>query len=407
MTRQLSVASICRILPNPGDPSAGFFVWQRLQAMARIARLTVLQPVPHFPLVRPLPGWAQSPGHDANGLPVRHVPMFYLPGIMKSLDGYWLYRAMLKTLGGLKRTGNLDCVDAHFGYPDGVGSLLVARKIGAPVVVTLRGLEADYLEKPAIGRQLRFMLEQADGCICVSHFLQDLALRHGASPDRVTVVHNAIDRDLFHPGDQAASRRKCGLPEGIPVIVSVGHLIAGKRHHVLIDAFAEFLRRHADARLLIVGGPAYEPEYPDQLRRQIERLGISAAVDLVGKTPVDQVAELLRAADIFALATRREGCCNAVLEALACGLPVVTTPAGDNRYFVRDGENGFIVPIDDAAALAQGLLAAQGHGGFSRQRIAARLEVGSWTDVALQAMTFIAERVAASQGGEAAAVAGG
>jgi glycosyltransferase involved in cell wall biosynthesis len=58
---------------------------------------------------------------------------------------------------------------------------------------------------------------------------------------------------------------------------------------------------------------------------------------------------------VFALATSREGCCNAILEALAAGRPVVTTPAGDNAHFVRDGVNGCIVPIDDAAATAAAL----------------------------------------------------
>lgn len=399
MVSRLSIASICRILPGPGDPSSGLFVWQRLKAMAQFADVTTIQPIPNFPVLAPLPAWAKMPDHDAGGLHVTHAPMFYVPKILKSLDGLWLYRSVLRSLDRLRRAGKLDCVDAHFGYPDGVGALLAARKVGAPVIVTLRGLEADYLEKPVIGQQLRYMMKNADGCVCVSHFLKDLAVDHGARSEKLTVIHNAIDRSVFHPADKSESRQKCGIPDDVPVVVSVGPLISGKRHHVLISAFAEFLKHHANARLLIVGGPAYEPDYPDRLMSQVASLCIEKSVYFVGKSSMQKVANLLQAADIFALATRREGCCNAVLEALACGLAVVTTPAGDNCHFVNDGVNGFIVPIDDEVALAQGLLNAHAATGWDGQRISRDLDVGDWELVGSRVLAFIDECIARRQEG--------
>jgi glycosyltransferase involved in cell wall biosynthesis len=119
-------------------------------------------------------------------------------------------------------------------------------------------------------------------------------------------------------------------------------------------------------------------------------------VTILGVVDQPRVADWLAAADVFALGTEREGCCNAVLEALAVGTPVVTTPVGDNGVFVRDGANGFIVPVDDVDALAHGLERALRHGQWDRVSISKDLlaQVGSWADVAAQVLGFFRSRLA-------------
>jgi teichuronic acid biosynthesis glycosyltransferase TuaC len=108
------------------------------------------------------------------------------------------------------------------------------------------------------------------------------------------------------------------------------------------------------------------------------------------------VVEWLRAADVFALATEREGCCNAVLEALATGVPVVTTPAGDNAQYVKPGQNGLLVPIGDSAALAAALAQALASHAWNAAEISRSLHsaVGNWTDVATRVLQFFSQRLA-------------
>jgi glycosyltransferase involved in cell wall biosynthesis len=210
------------------------------------------------------------------------------------------------------------------------------------------------------------------------------------------VIHNAIDGDLFSRGDRAAARVRLGLRGDFPLVVSVGRLVSGKRHHVLIEAFAQLRRNVPETELVIVGAPSFEPQYPARLRRQVQLLGLEGAVRFTGDVPQAQVVDWLRAANVFALLSAREGCCNAVLEALAVGIPVVATAAGDNAKFVRSDVNGAIVPFDDVSAAMRSLAAVVSRRDWNAEGISAALsaQVGSWRVVAGRVVEFFHEMLA-------------
>jgi len=388
------VLSVCRYLPDPGSPAAGGFVFERIAAMAALTPVTILQPVPHFPLLRPLPGWAREPGHTQAGRRIEHAPMFYLPGMLKSLDAAWLERSVRRVLPRLGGARAFDVVDSHFGYPDGVGCVRLARRHSLPAFVTVRGLETDVVEDPATGPQLLRALNEASGVISVSHSLRDLLVTRGVRPEQFRVIPNAVDRRRFRPGDRGEARARLGLPAEVPLVVCVGNLIELKRHHVLVEAFARLRASRPAVRLAIVGGGEAEPAYEVRLRRLAETSGVGDTVRFVGRIPSADVARWLQAADVFALATSREGCCNSILEALASGRPVVTTPAGDNAHFVHDGVNGRIVPIDDVEATAAALEQVLSRPDWDADAISRGLAVGGWQDVAAEVLGFFGERVA-------------
>jgi glycosyltransferase involved in cell wall biosynthesis len=395
--RPLNILSVCRSLPTPQDPSSGIFVLNRLAALSGIARVRIVQPVPWCPQVAPLPDWARTPTHEADGVEITHAPMFYVPRVLKSLDGYWLERSIARVAKQTHARAPLDLIDAHFGYPEGVGSLRVARRLRIPLFITIRGFENEYLHKPIIGPMLADAMRSAAGIVSVSHSLRELAIEHGVEPGKVRVVHNAIERSIFHPGDASAARARLGFPTG-RLIVSVGHLISRKRHHVLIEAFARVRARYRDATLAIIGAKAFEPDYPAQLAQIAQRMGVGDAVRFVGNVPPQVVADWLRVAAVFALGTAREGCCNAVLEALGAGVPVVTTPVGDNAHFVKNGANGFLVPVDDAPAMAEAIASVFGREGWDRERISAELAVGTWQQIARDVLDFFEETLARRNG---------
>lgn len=390
---RLRMVSVSRVLPSPSDPAHGIFVLNRLEAMRRLSDLTIVQPVPYFPFVKSLPEWGNR---SENGL-VR-VPMFYVPGVLKSFDGAWLSRAVESTISALNDSNPLDAIDAHFGYPDGVGCVEVGRRLQVPVFVTLRGVENEQLQTRRIGPQLLNALNHSAGCICVSHFLADMAVRHGVDERKVTVIHNSVDRSQFHPGLPVRTRSELGLPSDRPVVISIGHLIPRKRHHLLIEAFSDSTIRRHGAFLAILGSASPDPKYAAGLQAMIRERGLEDSVRLVGNRPPSEIGHYLRAADAFALLSAREGCCNAVLESLACGVPVLTTDVGDNKYFVNES-NGRIVPVDQVPHAVAGLSDVLASTSWDQKAVAATLPVGDWNDVARRVVDFISNVVSPASNG--------
>jgi glycosyltransferase involved in cell wall biosynthesis len=209
------------------------------------------------------------------------------------------------------------------------------------------------------------------------------------------VIRNAVERDIFSPGDRNEARLGLGLELDRPLVVSIGHLVRRKRHHILIEAFAQVRKLVPDATLAIIGARSFEADYPRLLEEIAQKLGLQNCVRFVGNVPQQQVAQWLRAADVFALLSAREGCCNAILEALAAGAPVVITPTGENSHFVQQGRNGWLVPIDAADAASAAITAALQSRSWNRDEISAGLiaEVGNWKTVATRVLDFFRERL--------------
>lgn len=165
------------------------------------------------------------------------------------------------------------------------------------------------------------------------------------NPDHVVSIPTGTDLSRYRPGEKAAARRVLGLPEDTPIIGIVATLRSWKGHRFLVSAMKD--PRLAGARLVIVGdGPQ-----DGALRQQIRDLDLSGRVTLAGRH--DDVVPWLRSFDVFALpSTGNEGVPQALMQAMACELPVVTTPVGAIPELAHDGENALIAPPENAEALA-------------------------------------------------------
>lgn len=389
----MRIISVSTDYPSPRNPRRGLFVQRRLEALSRIADVRVIHLEPWFPVLRPRTETIRANGYS-DALPTIRPGMFYLPGVLKGLDSYWVKRAVVPAIRALEGPNPADVLDAHFGYPDGVGCVKAALRLGRPVFITMRGLERPILRYRWRGSQLRWALKQCTGIICVSHSLRELAFAHDIDTNKVHVIPNAVDRQLYQPGDRDEARQTLGIDPSARLIVCVGMLVHGKGQHLLLQALARLRAHHPDLRLALIGGPAHEPAYPAHLREIVAELGLADAVLLTGSLPPQQVVTWLRAADLFALPTFDEGCCNAILEAMACGLPVVTTPAGDNALLLEAPNRGLLVPMDDAEALSAGIEAALARP-WDRDKIAMYGAGHSWDEVARQTVQFFRQRLSA------------
>jgi len=351
------------LFPSAARPGAGLFIRERMFRVAAHRPLAVVSPQPWFPgqaLIRLLrPGYRpQAPALEIqHGIRVYHPRFLSVPGLLRQFDGWSMALASAWLLRRLKRQG-ARLIDAHFAYPDGEAATRLGRWLSLPVTVTLRGTEVPHSNNPALRPRLVSTLEAATRVFCVSDSLRRLALELGTPAEKTEVVGNGVDTTRFYPVERAAARRKYALPPDAVVLVSVGALVERKGMQRVIDCLPALLQRHPALHYLIVGGGSPEGDNRAELEAQAARLGLSERVHFLGALPPDDLKWPLSAADVFVLATRNEGWANVFLEAMACGLPVVTTDVGGNAEVVCRDDLGSIVPFGDSLALRQALDAA-------------------------------------------------
>ena len=301
---------------------------------------------------------------------------FSVPGLFKRLDGLFMALGALRTLRQLKRGEGIDLIDAHFAYPDGYAASLLGRWLGRPVTVTLRGTETRLLAFEAFRKRILTALARAVRVFSVAGALKEAAVAAGASGDKVRVVGNGVDTTRFYPVDRSWARQQIGIPEDAPVLISVGGLVERKGFHRVIEQLPQLCQRFPNLHYVIVGGGGGEGDRRAALETQAERLGLRGRVRFLGPIEPDRLRVPLSAADVFVLATRNEGWANVFLEAMACGLPVVTTEVGGNAEVVPRAF-GTLVPFGDGAALRAAMAEALTRP-WDRRSIRAYAERNSW-----------------------------
>ena len=355
--QRLRLLTFTTLYPNAAQPTHGVFVETRLRQLVGTGRATstVLAPVPWFPIASPRFGvWglhAAAPRHEErHGLSVHHPRFAALPRIGMSISPFSLYLAAAGALARMIADGlRVDAIDAHYLYPDGVAAVRLGRRFRLPVVLTARGSDTSLLPRYAVPRRLiQGAVAGADGIIAVSAGIKDALIGLGAAPDKVAVLRNGVDLDAFRPvADRAGLRAELGLGSA-PTLLSVGHLIERKGHDLIIEALPS-LPGHV---LMVVGdGPERQC-----LLAQAERLGVTARVRLLGAQPQAKLPQFYTAADALVLASSREGWANVLLEAMACGTPVVASPAWGSREAVSSPAAGLVLEERSPQAIAAGVL---------------------------------------------------
>ncbi len=349
--RPIRLLTFSTLYPNTAQSSHGVFVENRLRHLVAsgAASSTVLAPVPWFP-GRGVASGAVPTQELRYGLDVHHPRFLAVPKLGMLTNPFLLYRAARQALQPLLAQGlEFDLVDGHYLYPDGVAAVWLARDLGKPVVLTARGSDTSQLPDYRVpGKLIRAAIAEADALIAVSADLRDGLLRLGAPPEKVTVLRNGVDLQGFRPvADREAARAELGLSG--PTLLSVGHLIERKRNHLTITALAEL----PDHTLLLVGDG---PEKP-MLQALADRLGVAARVRFLGVKPHGELPSYYTAADVMVLASSREGWANVLLESMACGTPVLATPAWGSREAVSAPEAGLVVDDLPEEALPRALAA--------------------------------------------------
>jgi glycosyltransferase involved in cell wall biosynthesis len=252
---------------------------------------------------------------------------------------------------------NLALIHAHFG-PNGVYAMALAEKLKIPLVVTFHGYDIT-LTRQAVWRTGKFLYYQllwheeelkkkTSAFIAVSEFIGNKLIEEGYPQSKIIQHYIGVDTVKFSPTNHQADQR---------YILCVGRHTAKKGIDTLLRAFARIASKHSDVMLWQVG----QGSLTGKLKALTKQLGIENQVRFWGAQPHERVLQLMQQAEIFALPSQVapsgecEGLPIVILEASACGVPVVSTYHSGIPEAVIDGETGFLVSEKDDCALAEKL----------------------------------------------------
>ena len=350
------------VYPVPDNPQAGVFIHRqvaRLVEQGVACHVLTFRPAPPaFPrwLVRRSWLWyfwqAQQWPQVRDG--VESNVVFYerswhegedvVPAIGRALVGHIEARPELC---------ETDIVYAHWYWTGGAAALALREQFGWPVAAIARGSEMHdwQVTNQHCRRYVERVIREADLVLANCEDLRDRSESQvpGAAAS-IEVVYNGCDAKEFCPaGDRDAVRESLGFDPKLKYVLFCGDITSRKGAYELADAWERFRPSHPEWRLVVVGH-ATEPDAVARLRA-----AGGDRIDFVGRVPHSCVTRYMQAADAFVQPSRLEGLANATMEAMAVGLPVITTDTCGQRELVIDGENGWLIPSENVAALETAL----------------------------------------------------
>jgi len=351
--------------------------------------LRVVAPVPYFPNI---------PGHFFNkwkiyteiplkenidGIDVYHPRYIVTPKVGMALYGYFMFLGALNQVARIHKAFPFDIIDAHYIYPDGLAAVLLGRFYKKPVVLSARGTDINLFPQfNTIRPLIRWTLKKTDHVIAVCESLKEIMVNLGTSQNKVSVIPNGIDPDIFKPIAQQDARIKLGLSQKEKILISVGALIERKGIHILIDSLKEIKNQ---GKLTFITYIIGKGEQRDNLQKTIDLHSLQDKIKLLGEVKNSDLPHWYNAADLFFLGSSREGWPNVVSESLACGTPVIATNVNGTPEILCSEEYGILVNRD-AQSFAGGILA-----GFNktwdREKIIEYGQSRPWSVVAKEVFT--------------------
>ena len=398
----MKILTYTTLFPNAVDPNHGIFIENRILHFTRHYghELRVVAPVPFFPKLRIFPRWhrfSQVPRQELRqDVAVFHPRYLVTPKLGMMLYGWSMFLGTLGTVRRLQRNFDFSAIDAHFLYPDAFAAILLGRVFQRPVVVSARGSDVNsYIRMAGIRTLLRFVVRRAAAVITVSGALKDLVAQLGIPKEKIRVIGNGVDRSNFYPVDQQAARKKLQLPSDRTLLLTTAKIDEAKGIHHLIDAMSELSSQRSDLMLLVAGNNS-SAAYAKRLQEQIDRLHLGEVIRFVGPQAHASLRDWYSSCDLFCLASSREGWPNVLLEAMACGKPVVASRVGGIPEVVASPCYGLLIDSPSGTGFAEVIQAALGRN-WDTQKIVNHARRHGWEAVSAKQQGLFRE-VVASEG---------
>lgn len=243
-------------------------------------------------------------------------------------------------------------IHVHWAIPTGLIGVFVGPLLKRPLIVTIHGSDFRMAmeNRPLLERIFLYVCKKARHITCVSEVQKRELEGRGIEGKRISVFPMCADEDFLEVG-----RRRRVVSEKRPfTILSNRNLLPFYNVSQLIRAIPIILKENPTLRFLIAGdGPERE-----NLENEVNRLNVNTSVQFLGLVPHEEMANLLTEADIYVSTSLYDGTSVSLLEAMACGTFPIVTDIPSNQEWISDGENGFLIPVGDEAALARKIVEA-------------------------------------------------
>lgn len=356
---------ISEFFPHAKHLHEGYFAWEQLRYLPGgrdapiIAPAVRYPPLPRYRALRrrtAIPGKEQRQQATIYRIALPYVPKiseWYLPGLF--------YRKIRRLV--VEQRLRFNVIHALWAYRSGYAAWRLAQASGVPCAISVLGSDAHtWLHEPAKREYILAALRQAQAVIVPNTEFQHLLAANGVPATRLHLIPQGIDPRRFRPAvspKQAAVRERFGVRF---IFISIGNLYPVKGFDILLRALTEI-----NAGLILIGdGPER-----DSLLDLAAILGVSDRVWFVGQQPPETIVDWLNAADALIVASHREGAPVVLLEALACGKPVIATDTGLAPLALRGHQTGIIVAPGNTDALTEAMAEAtkrQWNAGLIRMR---------------------------------------
>lgn len=385
----MKILIVTDMFPDKDEPASGVFVYELTKALSHKNKTVVIYPRLWNPLGL-LASFAKKTGaggssdgkgkynRPANGIEVYRPKLFVLPkGDRLFFRSFAFFFAALPLVKRLQRKFPFDLIHAHMACPAGFAAILLGMVYGRPVIITAHGSDVHTFPQNFFLRRLvLYALKRAHKVATVSFALKGLLEKMATFQKEVSVIRNGMWEDAFFPLDKGKCRERLGLPVSRKAILFVGNLLPVKGVDSLLRAYVTVSKSN-QADLIIIG----KGESAQELKVLTKALGIEASVYFVGPVSHDMIPLWLNACDVLCLPSHREGFPTIIVEAFACGRPVVATRVGGVPEAVINDSLGILIDSNQPDVLASALNTALAKEWNSRA-IAAYGRSFSWRAIA-------------------------
>ena len=259
--------------------------------------------------------------------------------------GEWDIVSAMKLRSYIRRK-KIDIAHVHSSHAHGIAYLALYKPAHCKLVVSRR---VDFHVKGYLSRKFKYG-PSVSRIIAVSDAIKRVLTEDGIDPQKIVTIRSGfVKEDITKNSTKKDLREKLNIKDASIVVATVAALAPHKAHYVLIKAAYKVLQKHPDTVFLLAGEGEMRPE----IEKDIRNLGIEESIKLLGF--VKDIETVYNTADIFAMSSSEEGLGSSLFDAMYFNLPVVATSAGGIPEIVKDGINGFIVPVNDYISFADRL----------------------------------------------------